>query len=627
MDKPSAIRTTLGLIMLFLVVDIFAADYHIGPGQALERIGDVPWEKLNAGDRVYIHWRQQPYREKWVINRKGTAEQPIIISGVPGPNGERPVIDGRNARTAPGLSFWNEGRGVIKIGGSRTPPDGLPTHIIIEGLEIRSAYPDYRYTDSSGKTATYKNNAASIYIEKAANLTIRNCVLHDSGNGLFIGAFDGKTQNILIEKNHIYGNGVVGRYYEHNAYTAATNITFQYNRFGPLRQGAGGNNLKDRSAGLIVRHNWIEGGNRLLDLVESYDVPVLTTLPSYRKTYVYGNILIEQDGGNSQVMHYGGDSGNTEYYRKGTLYFYNNTLYSTRAGKTTLVRLSTNEEQADVRNNILYVTASGSSLALLDDAGRLTLRNNWFKPSWVISHGGSSFSGSVEDDKSSVEGAEPGFINGSAFNFQLTDSSSALNRGINLPADLPDLSMEYQPHQRSRQRAMAGKPDLGAFERATTGGGSNNTPPTAVDDSATTNQNSATTIDVLTNDTDADPDDSLTVHSVTQGENGTVTNNTTSVTYTPTSNFSGNDSFNYIAADKNGSLSNAALVAVTVVSSSNPSPEPSPEPPAEPESRSTDNSGKSSGGAFGIPALLWLLAMLFRRKHDHFNYLSSRPAP
>ena len=64
--------------------------------------------------------------------------------------------------------------------------------------------------------------------------------------------------------------------------------------------------------------------------------------PRYRETHVYGNILIEPDGaGNSQIVHYGGDSGTTEEYRKGDLYFYNNTVISTRSGNTTLVRLST----------------------------------------------------------------------------------------------------------------------------------------------------------------------------------------------------------------------------------------------------------------------------------------------
>ena len=196
-----------------------ATDYSVGPGQTLAAVSDVPWESLAAGDHVFIHWRETPYAEKWVICRQGTEADPIVISGVPGPSGDLPVIDGRNAVTRAALNFWNEGRGVIKIGGANSPPDTLPSHIIIENLEIRSGRPPYSFTDDGGSSASYQDNAAAIYVEKAQNLIIRGCILRDSGNGLFVGAFDGQTQTILIEGNWIHDNGIEGSYYQHNAYT------------------------------------------------------------------------------------------------------------------------------------------------------------------------------------------------------------------------------------------------------------------------------------------------------------------------------------------------------------------------------------------------------------------------
>ena len=39
--------------------------------------------------------------------------------------------------------------------------------------------------------------------------------------------------------------------------------------YGPLRSGALGNAVKDRSAGLVVRYNRIEGGARSVDMVEA----------------------------------------------------------------------------------------------------------------------------------------------------------------------------------------------------------------------------------------------------------------------------------------------------------------------------------------------------------------------
>lgn len=445
---------------------VSATDYHIGPDQALADIDDVNWAALQAGDRVFIHWRSQSYKEKWVINAQGTAQNPIQIIGVNGPQGQQPVIDGNGAVTVSSVNFWNEPRGVIKIGGSNTPSDGLPQHIIIDNLEIRSGYKDYSFTNDNGGTETYSNNAASIYVEKAANLIIRNCTLTDSGNGLFIGANGGQTQNILIEKNHIYGNGVVDRFYEHNNYSAAINITFQYNHFGPLRVGADGNNLKDRSAGLVVRYNWIESGNRQLDLVDAEDSSVLVNHPSYSSTHVYGNVLIEPDGaGNSQMVHYGGDSGTTADYRKGTLYFYNNTLVSTRSSNTTLLRLSTNDETAEVFNNIYYGTAAGNRLALIDGNGTFNYHNNWIKNDFQDCH--CTPAGSVNDQGMNLVGTDPGFINSATQDFGLLMTSDAIDQGDVIPAVLlpnHDVNIEYFKHQSSSPRLSDGSLDMGAFE-------------------------------------------------------------------------------------------------------------------------------------------------------------------
>jgi hypothetical protein len=93
-----------------------------------------------------------------------------------------------------------------------------------------------------------------------------------------------------------------------------------------------------------------------------------------------------------------------------------------------------------------------------------------------------------------------------------------------------------------------------------------NDPPVADDDSATTQEATAVTIDVLANDSDVDGD-ILSVYSVTQGGSGSVTNNGTSVTYTPDLGFTGTDSFTYTAYDGMAN-SNVATVSVTV----NPEP-------------------------------------------------------
>jgi hypothetical protein len=90
-------------------------------------------------------------------------------------------------------------------------------------------------------------------------------------------------------------------------------------------------------------------------------------------------------------------------------------------------------------------------------------------------------------------------------------------------------------------------------------------PPVAANDSATTAEDTATTVNVLANDSDIDGD-SLSVTAVTQGTNGSVTFGAASATYTPNANFNGSDSFTYSIGDGNGGTATATVsVNVTVV--------------------------------------------------------------
>ena len=285
------------------------------------------------------------------------------------------------------------------------------------------------------------------------------CSVHDCANGLFTSH---QSRGILIERCHIYDNGLVADIYNHNVYTESDGITFQYNWLGPLRAQCCGNNLKDRSAGLVVRYNWIEGGNRELDLVDADDNPALRAEPAYRKTFVYGNIIIEpSNDGNNQIVHYGGDMGKPDAYRKGTLYFYNNTVVSRRTDRTVLFRLATNDEHVDCRNNILYVTAPPGLLAILDSAGQVDLVNNWIKPGWKNSSG--KLTGTVRAE-GSIQGIAPGFVNESANDFHLPANSPCRNAGAPL---LPEESAaggatdEYVVPQSGRPRTSGAT--LGAF--------------------------------------------------------------------------------------------------------------------------------------------------------------------
>ena len=88
-----------------------------------------------------------------------------------------------------------------------------------------------------------------------------------------------------------------------------------------------------------------------------------------------------------------------------------------------------------------------------------------------------------------------------------------------------------------------------------------NDPPVAVADTATVSV--ATSIAVLTNDTDPDGN-TLTITAVTQGAHGTVGSSAGGVvTYTPTPGYSGQDIFTYTVSDGNGGTA-VGTVTVTV---------------------------------------------------------------
>lgn len=88
-----------------------------------------------------------------------------------------------------------------------------------------------------------------------------------------------------------------------------------------------------------------------------------------------------------------------------------------------------------------------------------------------------------------------------------------------------------------------------------------NQAPVATDDTTDTVEDNAITIDVLANDTDADGDP-LDITGTTDPNNGVVTHNGVTVTYTPNENYFGVDSFTYTITD--GTVSATANVTVNV---------------------------------------------------------------
>jgi len=493
-----SLRSLNELLNLFLIAALGllcpllanARLYDGGPGQAHADLSSIDWPGLQAGDEVRIHWREQPYRSKIGLRSRGTTAAPIRILGIPGPNRQRPVISGDQATTPASLigffeREYTESLGVIVI--QRGPDDEWgykPGHIQIRGLKLESAHPDYRYTGMDGGTYTYFPGAGGIWAVLVEHLEISDCEISDNGNGLFVLSKNNDeaetSRDVLVRGNYIHDNGIVGSDQEHNIYTQVAGIIFENNRIGPLRPGAGGIALKDRSADTVIRYNWIESGARTLDLVEPEDsYAILMHEPGFSDTWVYGNLIINRYSPDRpyavNMFHYGGDIGDESIYRKGTLHFYHNTVFVQSSKpdvwNMTLFDLSTNEEKVELRNNIFHLDGDSDYFVGRDAGIHVFEANNWITRGWQNSVPDSewhTFVGRVLLHVPPLTGTSPGFNDPDAGNFTLAADSPAFNQGAALPAAInnshpPERQYAKDLHSCPRQ-PLGAAPELGALE-------------------------------------------------------------------------------------------------------------------------------------------------------------------
>ena len=484
--------------------------YDVGPGYPKTQISQVPWLTLGAGDVVNIHYDPNGYHEKFLISTSGTAAQPIKIVGIAGPNGQKPIIDGDKAKAIKGQIGYQATQpyGLIFIepaamanGTDASAYGPIPHDIVIDNLEIRNAHPNFTYSVSGGAQQAYSSFSCGIYGERVQNFVVRNCNFNHCGLGLFINSKFGThalSQNILVERNTFTQNGVSGDGHDHNSYIEAVNVVYQYNFYDHLVAGAPGASVKDRSAGNVFRYNWIVASEgHAIQIPETQGgLGYIDQLPSYRQTYIYGNVIYNGKVGASRIIRYGGDQGIYQNYRQGTLYFYNNTVinegdkYSVPGAlrwSTSLFLLpdsgevgqTTIKEIVDCRNNIIYNQAStpgalASTLELMstDLTGTVNMTNNWVSPNTVDMHAYYNIPvnlGKVNHINTILGNNgvnNPNFNNYSTQDYTLSAQSNAINKGTVLiggALNYPVLE-EYVKQLTSKPRVVVGPIDLGAYE-------------------------------------------------------------------------------------------------------------------------------------------------------------------
>ena len=464
---------------------LLATDYHVGPGQTYTQIGQVPWYSLQPGDSVYIHYRSTPYREKFLISSRGTPTQWIRVLGVPGPNGELPIISGDNATTGSNMHYhWQDlgangiqWDGIVQIAvhaDSASDPNGsapLPGYIEVANLQVQDGYKTYHFTGENGNQGTYEGFAACIYARSAQHIVVRNNILTNCGQGFYDWTSDGSYGNnawwnglsadITLSGNYFYNNGQTNSYTEHQTYTEANGVTIEYNRYGPQRSGALGSQLKDRSAGTVIRYNYIEQSPQGwdIDMVEPQEGwDTLGSLPSYKQAFVYGNIIVGKNVNDPDVVHwnedhYEGNKGRATF-AGAKLLFYDNTIVMTGSGRVSSLF---NEEYGgfecppgavpgitDIRNNIFYGSGVTYQFGYCGKEN-FNFGANWVSPGWTT-HGGT-----VTGTSSIISppNNDPGFVSVANNDFHLVSgSSAAANGGALAPEVLSNtLGLNLSPTQ------------------------------------------------------------------------------------------------------------------------------------------------------------------------------------
>jgi hypothetical protein len=501
--------------------------YDVGPGKANTSLGQLPWSNLKGCDtvRIYPKVGNAPYHEMMLISA-GTNLTPTTptrfmrVLGVPDPvTGDLPVIDGTNAtqlETPSGQAprslryisntLGDPNRALYKLGlvmvsgqSGRDYNFGPAGYISIENLEIRNGSYGTSFVDGlTGMPDSYGTFTSCIFVEVAAHLVLKNNSLHGCGNGLFVNSKNSAlvelSQDILVQGNTFYNNGnAIGTggsngFSEHNSYTEARDIIFQFNTFGDVKPGAFGDCLKDRSSGLIVRYNRFSSNCGIqLNLLDATGGGTLIHGDAgYATTHVYGNVFDISGPAETKLLGYGGDSGQQAIYRQGTLYFFNNTLVVEgdanhgAYASVFLFHLDMQNAIAEVSNNVFQASpttpdAPGQVQAMSYGRGTVNLSGNWVSPNagqFWLDH---TVPGAVVNGWSSNIGVgnQPMLIDESLHDLRpaagspLIDAGVALDSEISLSGNLPMSVPGFDP---SAVRPSDGAIDIGAYEYASDDG-------------------------------------------------------------------------------------------------------------------------------------------------------------
>jgi hypothetical protein len=287
--------------------------------------------------------------------------------------------------------------------------------------------------------------------DEGSGLTLDGCTFLNNDDGLLVTPVGSRVSNVLVEYS-IFSNNGYGDGYSHNLYVNHVNsFTLEYSS---TIDSYYGHEIKSRALNTYLLYNFIGdsgwGAN---------DQAALVDLPDGGNSYLIGNVLHKGSSAANGTM----VDSNVEGYDDGT-----------QENPTQLLEM--------VNNTVVNDRSSGSDVLVFGSQTMpVNLINNLFagqgEASTEFYSGQNGAPAIPETNESNLEAVNPGFVNATSLDYQLTSGSTAIDAGVN-PGSINGISLtptnEYAAVANTEPRPVEGPLDIGAYEFVPVG----NQPPT-----------------------------------------------------------------------------------------------------------------------------------------------------
>jgi hypothetical protein len=329
-------------------------------------------------------------------------------------------------------------------------PNGKGIFVVEDPTVHDITFDNLEVSDATGGSG----NEASIRFQ-GKNLTVRNCYLHHSYNGILEGHGAVSGSIVLIENTELAYNGRSG--FEHNMYISPSvqELTVRYSYSHHVIEG---HLLKSRAltnyiyANRIVDENWSGNGNQASALID---------IPQGGRTYIIGNMLHKGDhpGNNTGSLWYSRENANNGVFE---LYVVNNTYVSDSGSTNTAFVLAKNVTNLFVANNIV-IGPSAELLHFEDSVTRTITVTHNLLDTQVASI--TSSAGATVTNPPAVSDAK--LVNRAGFDWHLAAGSAAIDAGAD-PGSAAGYGLsptaQYVHKAAAETRGDVDVTDIGAFE-------------------------------------------------------------------------------------------------------------------------------------------------------------------